>query len=134
MKRLKLLGVIAVCAALAPGAAASARGGGHGGGGHGAVADISEAAADFTVVGTSEAAASTAALVMSGPLAASMRPVVSIRPDVPSRPASMAVIFIMPGSRDVGLGRAQIRFSLLIWARPCRGGLARRDIFSITSS
>ncbi|MBR0914104.1 BA14K family protein [Bradyrhizobium japonicum] len=35
MERLKLLGVIALCATLAPGAAASARGGGHGGGGHG---------------------------------------------------------------------------------------------------
>ncbi|KMJ93436.1 hypothetical protein CF64_43095 [Bradyrhizobium japonicum] len=38
-----------------------------------AVADISGVAADFTVVGTSEAAeASTAELVISGPLAASM--------------------------------------------------------------
>ena len=60
----------------------------------GAVADISEAAADFTVVGTSEAAeASTAELVTSGPPAASMR-------HVPSRPApaSMAVNSIMPDS------------------------------------
>ena len=77
----------------------------------GAVADISEAAADFTVVGTSEAAeASTAELVTSGPPA-----------------ASMAVNSIMPGS-GIATATHGLTAGVLALAAPSHWALIRAGL------